>query len=61
MRLVVPAMLTSEANADAKFLGGALLTLRNRSALLKMAEAARALAKPQAAANIADVCLQVAA
>jgi len=55
------AVLTSEAKADAKLLSGALLLQQNRQALLKMAEAARALAKPQAAANIADICLQVAA
>ena len=55
------AMLTSEAKVDAKFLSGLLLIQNNPDALLKMAEAARALAKPQAAANIADICLQVAA
>ena len=55
------AMLTSETKADAKLLSGALLVQQNRQALLKMAEAARALAKPRATANIADICLEVAA
>jgi len=55
------AMLTPEAKVDAKLLGDLILAQNDRKALLKMAEAARALAKPQAAANIADICLQVAA
>lgn len=55
------AMLTSEAKADAKLLSGLILARRDRQALLKMAEAARALAKPQAASDIADICLAEAA
>ncbi|MEP6939712.1 MAG: undecaprenyldiphospho-muramoylpentapeptide beta-N-acetylglucosaminyltransferase [Rudaea sp.] len=55
------AFLAAETQADAAFLANLLRLLGDRPALLAMAQAARTLAKPDAAANIADVCLQVAA
>jgi UDP-N-acetylglucosamine--N-acetylmuramyl-(pentapeptide) pyrophosphoryl-undecaprenol N-acetylglucosamine transferase len=42
-------------------LGQAIEVVSNRTTLLGMAEAARTLAKPDAARRIADVCLEVAA
>lgn len=50
-----------EGNVDASFLGRLLQLRDSRASLLKTAEAARALAKPEAAANIAGICLEVAA
>jgi len=55
------AVLTPEARAGAELFASLSALLDDRSALLAMAQAARTLAKPDAAANIADICLQVAA
>ncbi|MBS0589712.1 MAG: undecaprenyldiphospho-muramoylpentapeptide beta-N-acetylglucosaminyltransferase [Proteobacteria bacterium] len=55
------AILTSEATADAQHLSDSILAQHDRKTLLKMAEAARALAKPRAASDIADICLAEAA
>lgn len=62
MRDVGAALLLPEAQASAEMIAAALTDLLgDRARLLVMAEAARTLAKPDAAARIADVCLQVAA
>ena len=50
-----------EGKLDASLLGKLLRIRESRVLLLKKAEAARALAKPRATANIADICLEVAA
>jgi len=50
-----------ERKLDASFLGKLLQTRESRVSLLTTAAAARALAKPRATANIADICLEVAA
>ena len=56
------ALLLPEGEASAERIAAALSDLLgNRPRLLAMAEAARTLAKPDAAARIADACLQVAA
>jgi UDP-N-acetylglucosamine--N-acetylmuramyl-(pentapeptide) pyrophosphoryl-undecaprenol N-acetylglucosamine transferase len=56
------ALLLPEAQASAEMIAAALTDLLgDRARLLVMAEAARTLAKPDAAARIADACLQVAA
>ncbi len=56
------AVLLPEAQASAESIAAALTDLLgDRAHLLAMAEAARTLAKPDAAARIADFCLQVAA
>ena len=54
------AQSVQESKVDASPLGPVLRIRERRASLLKAAEAARALAKPLAAANIADICLQVA-
>ena len=56
------ALLVAEGDGFVKRLGTSLDELdRDRPRLLKMAVAARALARPDAAARIADICLEVAA
>ena len=56
------ALLLPEGEASAERIAAALGDLLgDRPRLLAMAEAARTLAKPDAAARIADACLQVAA
>lgn len=56
------AELTKESELDVQTLAGRLdALLHDRAALLAMASAARALAKPGAAAEIARACLEVAA
>ena len=56
------ALLLPEGEASAERIAAVLGDLLgNRPRLLAMAEAARTLAKPDAAARIADACLQVAA
>ena len=55
------AILAPENQAGAEFVAGLLRILEDRSALSGMAQAARALAKRDAAANIATICMQVAA
>lgn len=56
------AVLLSELRANAERIAATLTDLLgDRTRLLAMAAAARALAKPDAAARIADACLQVAA
>jgi UDP-N-acetylglucosamine--N-acetylmuramyl-(pentapeptide) pyrophosphoryl-undecaprenol N-acetylglucosamine transferase len=56
------ALLLPEGEASAERIAAVLRDLLgNRPRMLAMAEAARTLAKPDAAARIADVCLQVAA
>lgn len=56
------AVLVSEPDASAERIRAELdRVLPDRAKLLAMAEAARTLAKPRATAQIADVCLQVAA
>jgi len=56
------ALLLPESEASAERLAALLgELLGNRARLLAMAQAARTLAKPEAAARIADVCLGVAA
>jgi len=55
------ALLLPESEASAERIAAALAELLgDRARLLAMAEAARTLAKPDAAARIADACLQVA-
>ena len=44
-----------------KRLGAAFEEIGDRAKLLRMAEAARSLAKPDAARRIADICVEVAA
>jgi UDP-N-acetylglucosamine--N-acetylmuramyl-(pentapeptide) pyrophosphoryl-undecaprenol N-acetylglucosamine transferase len=56
------AVVMQESELDVQILGQRLaLLLGDRSQLLKMAEAARTLAKPDATATIARACLEVAA
>ncbi|UXI67715.1 undecaprenyldiphospho-muramoylpentapeptide beta-N-acetylglucosaminyltransferase [Tahibacter amnicola] len=56
------AVLLPESQASAQVLAGTLGDLlRSRQQLIAMAVAARSLAKPDAAATIADHCLEVAA
>jgi UDP-N-acetylglucosamine--N-acetylmuramyl-(pentapeptide) pyrophosphoryl-undecaprenol N-acetylglucosamine transferase len=56
------AELIQERDLDTKDLAQRLSTLLgNRGAMLGMAEAARTLAKPDAAADIARACVEVAA
>ncbi|SFN17659.1 undecaprenyldiphospho-muramoylpentapeptide beta-N-acetylglucosaminyltransferase [Dokdonella immobilis] len=56
------ALLVAEGDAFVQRLGTRLDGLdRDRPQLLKMAARARALARPDAAARIADICLEVAA
>lgn len=56
------AVLLQEKNTDAATLARELARLLgDRAQLVRMGEAARTLAKPDAAAAIADVCLEVAA
>jgi UDP-N-acetylglucosamine--N-acetylmuramyl-(pentapeptide) pyrophosphoryl-undecaprenol N-acetylglucosamine transferase len=56
------AVVMQESELDVKILGQRLASLlSDRSQLLKMAEAARTLAKPDAANAIARACLEVAA
>ena len=54
------AVLVAEGADFAERLGRAFESIGDRARLLAMAKAARTLAKPQAAARIADVCLEVA-
>jgi UDP-N-acetylglucosamine--N-acetylmuramyl-(pentapeptide) pyrophosphoryl-undecaprenol N-acetylglucosamine transferase len=62
MKAVGAALLLPEAQASAERIAAALTDLLgDRARLLVMAEAARSLAKPDAAARIAEACLQVAA
>jgi len=62
MKDVGAALLLPETQASAERIAAALTDLLgDRARLLAMAEAARTLAKPDAAARIADACLQVAA
>lgn len=56
------AELIQERDLDIEQLGQRLMTLLNdRAGLIRMAEAARSLAKPDAAQTIARACLEVAA
>ena len=56
------ALLIPESQADAATLARELARLfGDRAQLVRMAEAARTLAKPGAASTIADICLEVAA
>ncbi|HET6545837.1 MAG TPA: undecaprenyldiphospho-muramoylpentapeptide beta-N-acetylglucosaminyltransferase [Rhodanobacteraceae bacterium] len=55
------ALLLPESEASASAIAASLDRLGNRAQLLAMAEAARAQARPDAAARIADACLEVAA
>jgi UDP-N-acetylglucosamine--N-acetylmuramyl-(pentapeptide) pyrophosphoryl-undecaprenol N-acetylglucosamine transferase len=55
------ARLVAEGDDFVKRLGSMFEEIGERSRLLKMATAARALAKPNAARRIADVCLEVGA
>jgi UDP-N-acetylglucosamine--N-acetylmuramyl-(pentapeptide) pyrophosphoryl-undecaprenol N-acetylglucosamine transferase len=55
------ARLVAEGDEFVKRLGAAFEEIGDRAQLLKMAEAARALAKPDAARRIADICIEVAA
>jgi UDP-N-acetylglucosamine--N-acetylmuramyl-(pentapeptide) pyrophosphoryl-undecaprenol N-acetylglucosamine transferase len=55
------ARLVAEGDDFVKRLGIALEEIGDRTQLVKMAEAARTQAKPDAARRIADVCLEVAA
>jgi UDP-N-acetylglucosamine--N-acetylmuramyl-(pentapeptide) pyrophosphoryl-undecaprenol N-acetylglucosamine transferase len=55
------ALLVPEGDEFVKRLGAAFEELGDRARLLRMAEAARALARPDAAGHIADACLGVAA
>lgn len=55
------ARLVAEGDEFVKRLGRAFEELADRGELLRMAIAARTLAKPDAARRIADVCLEVAA
>lgn len=54
------ARLIGEGDEFLRRLGGALGEVADRSRLVAMANAARTLAKPDAAQRIADVCLEVA-
>ena len=55
------ARLVVEGDDFVKRLGVAFEEIGDRAKLLKMAEAARSLAKPDAARRIADICVEVAA
>jgi UDP-N-acetylglucosamine--N-acetylmuramyl-(pentapeptide) pyrophosphoryl-undecaprenol N-acetylglucosamine transferase len=55
------ARLVAEGDDFVKRLGAVFEEIGERAQLVKMATAARALAKPDAARRIADVCLEVAA
>ena len=55
------ARLVAEGDDFVKQLGGVLEELSDRTRLLRMAQAARTLAKPDAAERIAAVCLEVGA
>ena len=55
------ALLIAEGEGFGTRLGAAFETTTDRSRLLQMAQNARTLAKPDAAARIADACMQVAA
>ncbi|HJU38596.1 MAG TPA: glycosyltransferase, partial [Tahibacter sp.] len=56
------AVLLQEKNIDAATLAREIGRLvADRATLVRMGEAARSLAKPDATARIADVCLEVAA
>jgi len=55
------ARLVAEGDEFVKRLGAAFEEIGDRAKLVKMAEAARSLAKPDAARRIADICLEVAA
>ncbi len=54
------AVLVAEGEDFVKRLGQAFEALSDRGKLVAMAQAARTLAKPEAARRIADVCLEVA-
>lgn len=54
------ARLVAEGDDFVKRLGAVFEEIGDRTHLLAMAEAARTLAKPDAAARIADICLEVA-
>jgi UDP-N-acetylglucosamine--N-acetylmuramyl-(pentapeptide) pyrophosphoryl-undecaprenol N-acetylglucosamine transferase len=56
------ALVVTEGDAFVKRIGSSLDELdRDRPRLLKMAVSARRLARPDTAARIADICLEVAA
>lgn len=55
------ARCVSEGDEFLRRLGSALDELADRRRLVRMAEAARSLARPDAASRIADACLEVAA
>ena len=55
------ALLVAEGDEFVKRLGAAFEEIGERARLLKMAEAARSQAKPDAARRIADICIEVAA
>jgi UDP-N-acetylglucosamine--N-acetylmuramyl-(pentapeptide) pyrophosphoryl-undecaprenol N-acetylglucosamine transferase len=55
------ARLVAEGEDFVKRLGAAFEEIGDRAKLLRMAEAARTLAKPDAGKRIADICLEVAA
>jgi UDP-N-acetylglucosamine--N-acetylmuramyl-(pentapeptide) pyrophosphoryl-undecaprenol N-acetylglucosamine transferase len=55
------ARLVAEGDDFVKRLGAAFEEVGRREVLLRMAEAARSLAHPDAARRIADACLEVAA
>lgn len=55
------ARLVAEGDGFIERLGAAFEEIGERTQLLAMADAARSQARPQAAARIADVCLEVAA
>jgi UDP-N-acetylglucosamine--N-acetylmuramyl-(pentapeptide) pyrophosphoryl-undecaprenol N-acetylglucosamine transferase len=55
------ALLVAEGADFAGRLGKAFESIGDRARLLALAKAARTLAKPHAAARIADVCLEAAA
>jgi UDP-N-acetylglucosamine--N-acetylmuramyl-(pentapeptide) pyrophosphoryl-undecaprenol N-acetylglucosamine transferase len=56
------AVLLAESNASAERINSVLTELlADKARLLDMARAARSLAKPEAAQDIAEICLQVAA
>jgi UDP-N-acetylglucosamine--N-acetylmuramyl-(pentapeptide) pyrophosphoryl-undecaprenol N-acetylglucosamine transferase len=55
------ARLVAEGDEFVKRLGAAFEEIGDRAQLLKMAEAARTQAKPDAARRIADICIEVAA
>jgi UDP-N-acetylglucosamine--N-acetylmuramyl-(pentapeptide) pyrophosphoryl-undecaprenol N-acetylglucosamine transferase len=55
------ARLVADGEDFVKRLGAAFEEIGDRAKLLRMAQAARSLAKPDAGKRIADVCLEVAA